>query len=120
MKFINTIFLIVACMLTTAVAYAEKRYDISETYEVTVPARGTKAVGKYDKTIEAQYILTPTRVDTGKYVVKVKKIADNLYQIIDTDICVETRYCHEWASHATEVVVIFESNYGYHRGKIIF
>lgn len=70
--------------------------------------------------LSSLYILTPTKVDTGKYVIEVKKIGDNLYQIIDTEICVETRYCHEWASFSEKVVLIIESNYGYSKGKIIF
>ena len=63
---------------------------------------------------------SPIKVDKGKYVVNVKKIGDNLYLIKDTDICVETKYCHEWASFPEEVVLIVESNYGYTKGKIIF
>lgn len=107
-------------MLSYFNVYAESSYDIAQLYAVTKPASGTKAVGKHDKMIEVEYLLTPTKVDTGKYVVKVKKIGDNLYQIKDTDICVETKYCHEWTSFSEEVVLIIESNYGYTKGKIIF
>ena len=101
-------------------AFSENGYDIAELYSVIKPASSTKAVGKYDKTIDVEYILTPTKVETGKYVAKVKKIGDNLYKINDTDICVETKYCHEWVSFSEEVVLIIESNYGYTKGKIIF
>ncbi|MDE7024455.1 MAG: hypothetical protein K2O88_01060 [Paramuribaculum sp.] len=107
-------------MLSTSTALAESSYDISELYEVIKPSSGTKAVGKYDKVIDVEYILTPTKVDKGKYIVEVKKIGDNLYQIKDTDLCVETRYCHEWASFSEKVVLIIDSNYGYTKGKIIF
>lgn len=107
-------------MLATMNMYAESSYDISELYSVVKPANGTKAVGKYDKVVEVEYILTPTKVDKGKYVVEVKKIGDNLYQVKNTDLCVETRYCHVWASFSEEVVLIIESNYGYTKGKIIF
>lgn len=120
MKYFNKLFI---CILFTMVAFvvqAESSYDIAELYSVIKPASGTKAVGKYDKTIDVEYILTPTKVDKGKYVVNVKKIGDNLYQIKDTDICVETKYCHEWASYFKEVVLIIESNYGYTKGKVIF
>lgn len=115
--------LVVICFIfivSTFTANAESSYDIAELYSVIKPTSGTKAIGKYDKTIDVEYILTPTKVDTGKYVVEVKKIGDNLYQIKDTDICVETKYCHEWASFSKEVVLIIESNYGYTKGKIIF
>lgn len=119
MKYLRScIFL--AFIVSAFIANAESSYDIAELYSVIKPTSGTKAVGKYDKTIDVEYILTPTKVDKGKYVVNVKKIGDNLYQIKDTDICVETKYCHEWASYFKEVVLIIESNYGYSKGKIIF
>ena len=111
-------------LITGGTAYAEKSYDIAEIYTVTKPERGTKAVGKYGKAEEVKYILTPVRVETGKYIVEVKKIGDNLYQIKNRfknkDICIETRYCHEYVSVSKEVVLIINSNYGYTKGKLIF
>ena len=120
MNKIKTIVLCMIFMLAPSLAFAESSYDISELYSVVKAPTGTKAVGTYDKIVEVKYLLTPTKVDTGKYVVEVKKIGDNLYQIIDTEICVETRYCYEWASFSEKVVLIIESNYGYTKGKIIF
>lgn len=117
---IKTIVLCLLFMMVSSFAFAESSYDISELYSVIRAPTGTNAVGSYDKTIEVKYILTPTKVDTGKYIVEVKKIGDNLYQIKDSEICVETRYCHEWASFSEKVVLIIESNYGYSKGKIIF
>lgn len=116
-KIICVCFIILTSMSSVL---AESSYDIAEFYEVIKPATGTKAVGKYDKTIEVEYILSPTKVDKGKYIVEVKKIGDNLYQIKVTDLCVETKYCHEWASFSEKVVLIIESSYGYSKGKIIF
>lgn len=107
-------------LASATVAWGESTYDVAEFYEVGTPERGTKAIGRHDKVIDVQYFLTPTRVDTGKYIVKVKKIGDNLYQVKDSDLCVETRYCHEWALYGEEVVLIVESNYGFTKGKIIF
>lgn len=119
-KPILTFTFIIGGMITSLASHAENSYDISELYEVTTPASGTKAVDKFDRSVEVEYILSPTRVDTGKYEVEVQKIGDNLYRIKGTDICVETRYCHEWAAISEEVVVIIDSNYGYTKGKIIF
>lgn len=107
-------------LLPAPTATAESSYDIAELYSMTAPTSGTKAVGKYDQIIDVEYILTPTKINIGKYVVEVKKIGDNLYQIRNTEICIETRYCHEWASFLEEVVLIIDSNYGYTKGKIIF
>lgn len=120
MKNIRRILLLTALSLAVATAYAESSYDIAGFYKVAKPKSGTKAIGKFDKTMEVEYILTPTKVDTGKFEVEVKKIGDNLYQIKDSEICVETRFCHEWASFSEEVVLIVDSNHGYSKGKIIF
>ena len=120
MKHIKTLALCLIFMMASSFAFAESSYDISELYSVIKAPTGTKAISTYDKTVEVKYILTPTKVDAGKYIVEVKKIGDNLYQIKDTEICVETRYCHEWASYSEKVVLIIESNYGYTKGKIIF
>ncbi len=120
MTHIKPILLSLVFTLATSFAYAESSYDISELYSIIKPSSGTKAVGRFDKVVDVEYILTPTRVDNGKYVAEVKKLGDNLYQVKDTDLCVETRYCHEWASFSEKVVIIIESNYGYTKGKIIF
>ena len=117
---IRKIFLIMTLLLSAIAANAECSYDIAAFYTVYKPESGTKAVGKMDRTIEVEYLLSPAKLDTGKYIVKVKKIGDNLYKIIDRDICIETRYCHEWASYSEEVILIVDSNYGYTKGKIIF
>lgn len=120
MKYLRAFGICLIFIVFAFTANAESSYDIAELYSVFKPTSGTKAVGKYDKTIDVEYILSPTKVNKGKYVVNVKKIGDNLYLIKDTDICVETKYCHEWASISEEVVLIIESNYGYTKGKIIF
>lgn len=114
------LFICILAIISVFVVYAESSYVIAELYSVIKPTSGTKAVGKYGNTIDVECILTPTKVDTGKYIVEVKKIGDNLYQIKGSDICVETKYCDEWASYSEEVVLIIESNYGYTKGKIIF
>lgn len=120
MKHLKALLLCFAFLLFAGSVCAESSYDIAELYEIIRPSTKTKAVDSYSRTIDVEYILSPTTVETGKYVVKVKKIGENLYQIIGTDICVETRYCYEFASFSEEVVLIIESNYGYKKGKIIF
>ncbi len=124
---IGKIGVVFAIMFSGLMAQAESSYDIADFYEVTKPESGTKAIGRYDKVIEVEYLLTPTRLNSGKYIVDVKKIGDNLYQIRDKnyqfrgrDICIETRFCHEWVSFSEEVVLIVDSNYGYTKGKLIF
>ncbi len=117
---ISKVIIILLFFLIASTIHAESSYDIADFYSVYKPSSDTKAIDKNDRAVDVKYLLTPTRIDTGKYIVKVKKIGDNLYKIIDKDICIETRYCHEWASYSEEVVLIVDSNYGYTKGKIIF
>lgn len=120
MKNLKKICVAAFAAMASAGVYAESSYDISGFYTVEKPMSGTKAVGGYDKIDDVEYILTPTKVDTGKYVVEVRKIGDNLYQVRNTDLCIATRYCHEYASYSEEAVLVIDSNYGYTKGKIIF
>ena len=60
MNNIRKIFLCISLLISCSFAYAESSYDISELYSVEKPASGTKAVGKYDKLVEVEYILSPT------------------------------------------------------------
>ncbi len=120
MKHLKRLTVGIVCLVYSYVVYAESSYSIAGFYSMTKPASGAKAIGKNDKVVEVEYILVPTNMKTGKYIVEVKKIGDNLYQIKNTDICVETKYCHEWASYWKEVVLLIDSNYGYTKGKIIF
>ncbi|MDE6331258.1 MAG: hypothetical protein K2L80_01520 [Muribaculaceae bacterium] len=64
MKHLKVTGIALLSMLTSFAAYAESSYDIAELYSVIKPASGTKAVGKYDKVIDAEYILTPTKMDS--------------------------------------------------------
>ena len=120
MKYIYKYCLGILILLFANNAFAENSYDISEFYSIYKPEVGTIAISSFSTTENVEYILTPTKLEAGKYDVEVKKIGDNLYQVKDSDICVKTRYCHEWASFAEKVVLIIESNYGYTKGKVIF
>lgn len=120
MSLLKSIAVSLTMIASSISVFAESKYDVSEFYEVVTLESGTKAVSRNGSVSDAEYLLLPTKVDKGKYVVKVKKIGDNLYKIIDSDLCVQTRYCHEWASYGEEVVLIVDSNYGYNKGSIIF
>lgn len=120
MNHLKRICLFLLTLMYCSAVYAESSYNISELYSVYKPEAGTIAVGSFSTTENVEYILTPTKVDIGKYSVEVKKIGDNLYQVKDSDICVKTRYCYEWAGFSEKVILIVDSNYGYTKGKIIF
>lgn len=68
---------------------------------------------------EAELILTPTKLEVGKYKLTVSRKASNLYKVERQDIFIETRYCYEYATY-DEVILIVESSYGYNKGEIVF
>ena len=81
MRWFKRFFLPAAMVMAASAVWAESSYSIANFYEVIVPDSGTKAVGNYDKVVDVKYILKPARMDTGKYVVEVLKIGDDLYRI---------------------------------------
>lgn len=121
MKNISKILMVVAVLGTVGAAKAESSYSVSEYYAMEQPSGKLLAITDNSrKASKVEYLLSPTRLDKGKYVVEVKKIADNLYRVRNSDICVETRYCNEYVSYWEEVVLIVDSSYGYTKGKLIF
>ncbi len=80
---------------------------------------GAKAIDAYGNLRDIKSLFLPTKLDEGRYTVKVSREDSNFYRICDTDIFVETRYCYEYATRE-EVLLNVTSNYGYTRGEIIF
>ncbi len=119
MKLLITFLLIIF----TFSSFTYKRssdYDISNFYVGIVPENSDTKVLEKDGDIEyVEFILVPTKMETGKFIVKLTKKAKDLYQIDGTKYFVQTKYCYEYATNE-EVVLIVESNYGYSKGKIIF
>lgn len=60
-----------------------------------------------------------TDINIGSYEVSVKKVGDNLYEIIGTDIFIKTSMCYEYAYH-DDAILVYEYKYGYTKGKLIF
>lgn len=97
---------------------SRSEYDIVAIYSATdLPARSK--VATEDGVKSAEYVLTPTRIEEGKYVVKVTRKGKDIYQVDGKRLFIETRYCYEYASR-DEVILSVESSYGYTIGKIKF
>lgn len=94
-------------------------YDIVEIYQEVRVDSGAKVIDSYGDLKDVKKLLVPTRLDNGKYTVKVTRIDSNIYQICDTNYYIQTRYCYEYATRE-EVVVSITSAYGYTKGEIIF
>jgi hypothetical protein len=114
-------FVLVAGLLITVLSYvqADDSYEIAEIYGVQDVERGTLAITRNSRTEEVEKILTPIRLDTGRYRVSVRRIDSDLYQITGKDIYIKTRYCYEYV-YNEEVILEITSSYGYSKGKIYF
>jgi len=95
------------------------KYDIVRFYELVDVDSCAKAMDTYGSLHDIKSLYLPTKIDEGRYTVKVTREDSNFYRICDTDIFIETRYCYEYAIRE-EVLLNVMSNYGYTRGEIIF
>lgn len=112
------ILLLLFSILFSAAVFAAE-YDVVNFYEKKDLPSGAKVLDSYDNVKDAKTILVETKLDVGKYVVKLRRLDSNYYEVINTGIVIETRYCHEYASYQ-EVVLIVDSNYGWTKGKVVF
>ena len=81
--------------------------------------QGSKVISGYSDVKDANQVLIPTKLDKGKYVVRLTRFDLNFYKIESTDYYIETKYCHEYANYE-EVVLIIDNNYSFTIGKVIF
>lgn len=108
---------------TTKNASAE--CEVVQFFEMITPELGTKVLTKSGEVEEATFILKPVRIDEGNYEVEITRKATNLYQINQardiklTKYCIETQYCHEFASYNKATLVV-TGNFGLVRGKLSF
>lgn len=94
-------------------------YDIAEVYEEVRVDSGAKTIDSYGNVKDVKKLLLPTKLETGKYTVKITKIDSDFYQICDTKLYIETKYCYKYATRE-EVVINITSNYGYTKGEVVF
>lgn len=100
-------------------AASSSSYDIAEIYKEVRVDDGAKVIDSHGELKDVKNLLVPSRLDRGKYTIKVTRIESNIYQICDTDYYILTRYCYKYATRE-EVVVNITSTYGYSKGEIIF
>ena len=94
-------------------------YDITNIYEKVELKDGSKSLNLYGNFDDVKAVFVPTKIDAGKYKVELTKIGTYFYQIHGTDVCIEVKYCHEYAMRE-EVILNITSSYGYIRGEVIF
>lgn len=122
-KYIIIFIIAFVPMFTSATKKIEKNaesFDIKEIYSLVELEDGVKAISAYDEVSEdLEYLLVPTKVDTGRYNVELTRMAKDLYRVYGTDIVIETLYCYEYA-YVDDAVLNIKSTYGYILGEVIF
>ena len=116
------VFMLLISAFTSAAVLPDgssDKYDIVGFYEQVDVASGAKAIDTYGNLRDIKSLFLQTKIEEGRYTVKVTREDSNFYRICDTDIFVETRYCYEYATRE-EALLNITSNYGYTRGEIIF
>jgi hypothetical protein len=99
--------------------HSTSSYDIDNVYSGIECDTDTKVLTSYGNLEEAETILVPTSLKSGKYVVKISEKATNLYYIEDTKLYIEAPYCYK-SVYYEEVILIIDNKYGITTGKLIF
>lgn len=94
--------------------------DIREFYSRLELEYGTKILDRFGNIEEGEAVLVSTSLESGNYEVEVKRLSQNFYQVIDTDIVIETNYCSVYATYREVAILMVESKYGFTKGTIIF
>ena len=116
-------FLTLLLALVGLSLFASSEYTIVTVLEKIETNDNTYAVCKYSSNSpqEVKYILLPTKIDEGKYKVKISRVDQDIYIIEGTDLYIKTNYCYELC-YNEEVILIIRN--GYNRkcsfGEVIF
>ena len=115
-KIINLLTLVLFPFLV----FSQDSYDVVEVYRGIEPSDlNTKVLTTNRELEEVEVILVPLKLEEGIYEIEVTRKSSNFYKVRNKNIYIETRYCHEYASY-DEVILKYESSYGYTKGTIIF
>lgn len=125
MKYLR--FLLLACvsiLFTSAVlpghdAHREASYDVAAVYSIQDLPSDSKVMDRYGNLREARKLLVKTDLHYGDYDVEVKRVEQNFYEVLGTDLYVETKYCYEF-SYSDKAVLSITSHYGITIGKLTF
>lgn len=72
----------------------------------------------YGEVVDVELFLLPKSMSAGAYEVTVTRKGSNLYQLLEANIWLKTRYCYEYVNYDDAILKV--SGYGYSKGKIVF
>jgi hypothetical protein len=93
--------------------------DVTEFYEAIESEIGSKVLTTNGELEEIDILLTPLKLEEGKYNIKVSRLGDNIYKVEGTRYYIETLYCYEYSNY-DEAILIVSTNDGVLKGKVYF
>lgn len=99
-------------------------YEVVAFFKPLETPRNTYSLNTDEEISETKLILVKQQLHEGKYVVKITKVAKDLYRvdgkkIDDREIYIQTKYCYE-SAYGKEVMLKIEDNYSFSKGRLIF
>lgn len=92
MKKISIIFLLLVFIPILIVGYGfETTYDVVGIYKKSNLPYGTKVINTFGSIEDASALLTPTKIESGVYKVRIKKMSSGIYEIVNKDIILEVK-----------------------------
>ena len=109
---------IIIMVFNLSISANAAEYDVKNVYMKQELPQGSKMISLFGQVEEVQSVLIPVKLDSGKYKVRITKVASNIYKIDGTDYYIEIEYCMELA-FCDEVILIIDNGY-FNKGKVIF
>lgn len=97
---------------------SKDEYDVAGIYKGIELESGSKCITSIGVE-DASVVLTPAKLETGKYSVSITRKEKDIYKVDGKNIYIETKFSYEYAT-GDDAVLVVESNYGYSKGKLIF
>ncbi|AYL93774.1 hypothetical protein [Mucilaginibacter celer] len=121
-KILILLLLVATLPFLTSLKFSD--YEITAYFKAIETPRDAFSLNTDDELSETKLLLVKQQLPEGKYVVKVTKVAKDLYRIdgkkIDgKEIYIQTKYCYEYA-YGKEVILKVDGNYGFSKGRLIF
>lgn len=93
--------------------------DVKEIYEIVNRPRESVVLTTSGSLVEVDQILIPVRMKEGTYEVEVTRKGKNVYQLVNMEYVLETKYCNEYARRDDALLKV-ENHYGSTKGVLIF
>lgn len=109
-------YIFLLSILISSLCYCADSYEVKNILIKSEAEDGTLVLDNYNLVKEPRYILYPTVVDEGEYTVQLNRIDNNLYQIVNTDLYIHTKYCYEYG-YLIDAVLVVKNRYNYYNNK---